>query len=96
MVLSPSDGLCPHLRNKFKTREKDLLQCSDFLSHRPRRNCWFHFAGHYRDASTRHDDLAKFIFGAIALGIIAQGINEAHSNNNTPLLRPLAKLLRVP
>ena len=35
-----------------------------------------------------NDDLAKFIFGAIALGIIAQGINEAHSNNNTPVVTP--------
>jgi hypothetical protein len=35
-----------------------------------------------------NDDLARFIFGAIALGIIAQGINEAHSGNNTPVVTP--------
>lgn len=30
-----------------------------------------------------NDDLAKFIFGAIALGVIANGINQANAGNNS-------------
>ena len=30
-----------------------------------------------------NDDVAKFIFGAIALGIIANGINQSNAGNNT-------------
>ncbi len=31
-----------------------------------------------------NDDLAKFVFGAIALGIIAKGISDANANTHAP------------